>query len=87
MDWLCHLANQYSRNYRCGICCAGLQFRDWIFIMTLYRILESQVAREMGDMGYTKPEIDLYLDQRAAAYDEAKYMADDSDFSGDIDDE
>lgn len=55
--------------------------------MTLYRILESQVAREMGDMGYTKPEIDLYLDQRAAAYDEAKYMADDSDFSGDIDDE
>ena len=51
--------------------------------MTLYRILESQVAREMGDMGYTKPEIDLYLDQRAAAHDEAMYMADDADFSGD----
>ena len=45
---------------------------------------ETQTAREMGDMGYTKKDIETYLDERAAKRDEDRAMADnDNDEGGD----
>lgn len=44
-----------------------------------FRATEYQIAREMGDMGYTRQDIDHHLDQCAAKHDEDKAMADNND--------